>query len=813
MASIQGVYIALFGRPADPLGLAFFNSATNNGANLTAIGDLASTAEYQSRFTGQSSTQIITTIYRSLFNRDPDLAGLTFFATALANKTLTINNIAIAIFDGAQGSDVTIRDLKVAAANAFTAQIDTVAEINGYTGTAAAASGVAFITGVTTTAPTAEQVSAAVVTATTQPQIGRTVTLTNNVDGPGAISPAIETTGTSGDDLYLASTNTLAGDFIDGKGGIDTVRLTSTGNVNATLTAVERIEVLATGAANVVLNGSSGITTLALANGSAAVVTDFQGLSAIAALEVTSQSLGSATVSYNATVVSGTTDTQKIALNGYGLSTGAAGTITVNGVETFDVTATGTNRFTTLAGDKLETVKVAGAGTFRADTDLANTVKTFDGSTATGAIRVGFAAGQDVNVKTGTGNDRINFAGATDFTTKDIVDAGTGTDTLVIAAGDVSAAANEQLKALNAVKGVEVLQFNGDATLNNTTLTNAEITKFIFNGAGTDAVTNAGTALYAFSSGNAGNATFTLAGTNTTLNLASEGVAKTATVAHDDADVGTVNTGAALTVNLASTGATDATINLKAALNGANFNDVGVVTATANATFNLTGDANTQLAGFANAINFQAGTATGTIAITGSGNDDIIVTGTKAAFISAGNGADTIDITKSATVAGDVIDLAGIVGSANRDTVTGFQVGATGDLVRVTATDTTAATAAGATAAFQDVNSNTGNIVFNTATNDVLELSFAIAGTTLAASNGANALNGTNLLAAIGTLAVSADQDKGYIVAYQGGNAYLYYVAESNDGGAAVAAADIALVGTFNGVAVGAFDPNNYLLV
>ncbi len=49
MASIQGVYLALFGRPADPLGLAFFNQATNNGANLTAIGDLSASAEYQAR--------------------------------------------------------------------------------------------------------------------------------------------------------------------------------------------------------------------------------------------------------------------------------------------------------------------------------------------------------------------------------------------------------------------------------------------------------------------------------------------------------------------------------------------------------------------------------------------------------------------------------------------------------------------------------------------------------------------------------------------------------------------------------------------
>ena len=41
MATIQGVYLALFGRPADPLGLSFFNTATNNGANLAAIGPAA----------------------------------------------------------------------------------------------------------------------------------------------------------------------------------------------------------------------------------------------------------------------------------------------------------------------------------------------------------------------------------------------------------------------------------------------------------------------------------------------------------------------------------------------------------------------------------------------------------------------------------------------------------------------------------------------------------------------------------------------------------------------------------------------------
>ncbi len=231
MASIQGVYLALFGRPADPLGLSFFNTATSNGANLTAIGDLASTAEYQDRFKGQSNSQIITSIYQSLFNREPDLAGLTFFADALANKTLTINNIAIAIFDGAKGDDVKIRDLKVDAADAFTKAIDTVAEINGYNGNAALASARAFIDGVKTDAPSADQITTAVNTAVAAGAggagtAGLTFTLTDKTDNfdPNSASAANKTT--AGDDLFrgLNAGDLTSADAINGGGGVDALR-------------------------------------------------------------------------------------------------------------------------------------------------------------------------------------------------------------------------------------------------------------------------------------------------------------------------------------------------------------------------------------------------------------------------------------------------------------------------------------------------------------------------------------------------------------------------------------------------------------
>ncbi len=79
-----------------------------------------------------------TRIYQSLFNRDADVTGLTFFSNALSAGTLNINNVAIAILDGAIGSDKTIVDTKIAAANLYTAALDTGPEIVAYSGTAAA---------------------------------------------------------------------------------------------------------------------------------------------------------------------------------------------------------------------------------------------------------------------------------------------------------------------------------------------------------------------------------------------------------------------------------------------------------------------------------------------------------------------------------------------------------------------------------------------------------------------------------------------------------------------------------------------------
>src|SRR4051794_25351195 len=255
MASIQGIYIALFERPADPGGLAFFNGVTKNGADLTQIGDLSGQKEYLDRFTGQSSEQIVRSIYKSLFNRDAEQAGVDFFVGRLQRGEININTVAINILDGAQGQDLTIVNNKIAAANAFTTAINTNEEIAGYKGDTAAQAGRDFIRTVTTSVPDQATTDAAVAKATgTQvpgggggPGSPTSVTLTADVETKTATTfsaPLINQGGNqvqslnSGDNLIGSGTNTKLDASLNGSeaggtkpkiSGVSTINLTSVG--------------------------------------------------------------------------------------------------------------------------------------------------------------------------------------------------------------------------------------------------------------------------------------------------------------------------------------------------------------------------------------------------------------------------------------------------------------------------------------------------------------------------------------------------------------------------------------------------------
>lgn len=219
---------------------------------------------------------------------------------------------------------------------------------------------------------------------------------------------------------------------------------------------------------------------------------------------------------------------------------------------------------------------------------------------------------------------------------------------------------------------------------------------------------------------------------------------------------------------------------------------------------------------------------------TGAGND-VIVGGTGVDTITGGEGADTItggagNDTIILTETTAVVDTVVLSASNNGvDTITGFTAGTSGDVVRlvaantaVTETGTTAVlinhtvTGLTSTGAYDMSGANFGGTGVALSTSSVLELVLTTTqqgyGDLSAATDGSELFkllgNGT----AVANALTTASAQKGYIMAYDNGNAYLY----SYDAGAAdtsVTASEIALVGVFNTITADAFVAGNFTAV
>ncbi|HWU68301.1 DUF4214 domain-containing protein [Massilia rhizosphaerae] len=148
---IQKLYVAYFNRPADPGGLAFWETTVEAAAGSTAAvsAAFAGSDEYKATFANQTNAQIVNTVYMNLFGRAAEDAGKAYWADLLDKGTLTIDAVVTAIAQGAQGSDMTAYNNKVTAAAAFTAAVDTDAEKTGYSGGDANKVAKTFLAGVT----------------------------------------------------------------------------------------------------------------------------------------------------------------------------------------------------------------------------------------------------------------------------------------------------------------------------------------------------------------------------------------------------------------------------------------------------------------------------------------------------------------------------------------------------------------------------------------------------------------------------------------------------------------------------------------
>lgn len=148
---IQKLYVAYFNRPADPAGLAFWETAVEaaKGDTSAVSAAFAGSAEYKAAYANMTNAQVVNAVYLNLFSRPAEDAGKAYWADLLDKKTITIDQVVTAVAGSAQGSDATAYSNKVAAAAAFTALVDTDAEAKGYSGDAAIKEAKAFLAGIT----------------------------------------------------------------------------------------------------------------------------------------------------------------------------------------------------------------------------------------------------------------------------------------------------------------------------------------------------------------------------------------------------------------------------------------------------------------------------------------------------------------------------------------------------------------------------------------------------------------------------------------------------------------------------------------
>lgn len=223
---LEKAYLAYFGRPIDPAGMAWYSQPGMTEAQVAT--EFSHSAESQALYGEDFDVAQLNLIYNVMFGRNGDVVGMTWWANQIAHNLVTPAGAAIAILNGAQGSDKIAVENKLAASHAFTAGLDTPAEILGYSGDAIAVAR-DFLSSITSTPATQAQINAAITSAVGGVQVEPP---TGNEGDTITVSAHSSTTGIAvtcgvADDTINVDAGTLGATTIAGGGGNDHINLWS----------------------------------------------------------------------------------------------------------------------------------------------------------------------------------------------------------------------------------------------------------------------------------------------------------------------------------------------------------------------------------------------------------------------------------------------------------------------------------------------------------------------------------------------------------------------------------------------------------
>jgi len=214
---------------------------------------------------------------------------------------------------------------------------------------------------------------------------------------------------------------------------------------------------------------------------------------------------------------------------------------------------------------------------------------------------------------------------------------------------------------------------------------------------------------------------------------------------------------------------------------------------------------------------FKASGTASNVVTDGSGADTLTFSNTLGNTVYAvGGGIDTINLNASNGVADTIgfVDAASgnpVLTAASRNIVNGFNTAH--DIITLDVTSTTAGAATTKNAIVVVDNNVATNFRSATDAADVLVVNFDVAGTTAVL---ANDLTGASLIANLGHAVTITAADTGYVIAYDNGNAYIYYMdgaAGAANNNTTLAGDDLVLIGVINGVAVGSIGTGNLVMI
>ncbi|MEF3168409.1 MAG: DUF4214 domain-containing protein [Deltaproteobacteria bacterium] len=122
---VQKIYIAYYGRPADPDGQDYWTArlADANGDLSQIIMAFGTSNEFTERYGGFTNDELIDTIYQQMFSRNPDEGGKEYYLYNLNNGLMKLQTITLDVLNGAQNSDLITINNKLEVANYFTEKV------------------------------------------------------------------------------------------------------------------------------------------------------------------------------------------------------------------------------------------------------------------------------------------------------------------------------------------------------------------------------------------------------------------------------------------------------------------------------------------------------------------------------------------------------------------------------------------------------------------------------------------------------------------------------------------------------------------